>query len=170
MKKPLGRPAVVKGRKRYDLAFLLQGTCCLFCRTRHLTANSREAVYARGRLGCRSRQIFCSSIAWKAAMQLETTAVAGHTVWGQQNPMSHKVPAAPSTSTEHLAWLPPAHCSSDIVILLQSSVPSEFICHILWTGIHQSVFTVLLISVRLAFKDTDKFPSLTLFKGAYSIQ
>lgn len=170
MKKTLGWLAVVKGRKCYDLAFLLQGSSCIFCRKRHLTANSREAVYARGRLGWRNSQIFCFSIAWKAAMQLKTTAVAGHTVWRQQHPMSHEAPAAPSAGAERLARLPPAHCSSDIVILLQSSVPFEFICHILWAGIHQSIFTSLLISVRLAFKDMDKFPSLTLFKGAYSIQ
>lgn len=77
-------------------------------------------------------------------------------------------PASPSAGMCCPAF--PGGCSSAIVILLQSCMPSEFICHIPGTGIHQSVVTGLLISVRLAFEDMGKFPSLTLFKGAYSIQ
>lgn len=145
------------GRKAMlPLGFSSPGRLLSFLKSPALHGEQQGGACIRGRVGGVQKQPnFCFSIAWKQ-LQNEKQRLLVATPQEEAAPTQTKLQQcllpALCPCRDGCAFLAsPGGCSSAIVILLQSCMPSEFICHIPGTGIHQSVFTGLLISVRLAF-------------------
>lgn len=121
------------GRKEMlQFGFSSPGWLLSFLKNSTLHTGEQGGVYITGRVGRMQKQPnFCLESSYemrnKGWPHLERMAAPTEAVASSSSPSS----LPPCQCGERLAWLPPARCSSDIVILLQSCMPSEFICHIL---------------------------------------